>query len=80
MEEGKGWKRGRMKVEEGEDVGGGKRVLNQGQDRAKRGVSGEAPAALLPEGVLNQGQDRAEARCERGGSGGFAAGGGAEPH
>jgi len=28
-------------------------VLNQGQNRAKRGVSGEAPAALLPEGVLN---------------------------
>ena len=59
-----GWKNGRM--EEWKD--------------------GEAPAASLPEGVLNpincvlnqQQNERSEA--ERGGSGGFAAGGGAEPH
>ena len=31
------------------------------------------------EGVLNQRQNRAKARCERGGSAGFACGGGAEP-
>ncbi len=50
-------------------------VLNPNNERSE--LSGEALPALPVEGVLNPNNERSES--ERGGSTGFAGGGGAEP-